>query len=376
MANSRTELAIRSSAERHTEAECPRAENRHLNDWALEHIQSFLAGMRSATAWMDDVAGLSEFTVDLALRALSSKRSSLMMLDDNQLLRIRAARGLPAWVQERTVVRLGEGVAGRVASEGQPLLVGNFRSPATIERAGSYRCESFVSVPVSGERQVLGVVNVTEPLDDAPFECRDLDQLVNIADSVGTTIERALRYRELESLAHRDELTGLFNRRYLFQFLDQILDRARLENFPVTVLLFDIDHFKRYNDEFGHPAGDQVLREVAELMAGNFRGHDVVCRLGGEEFAVVLWDGRGETTGGGWQSYPTTAFEFAERLRHATSHHQFHSIDGAGITLSGGLATYPWDGGNGEELLQQADNALYRAKRDGRNRVYLCGASR
>jgi diguanylate cyclase (GGDEF)-like protein len=107
-------------------------------------------------------------------------------------------------------------------------------------------------------------------------------------------------------------------------------------------------------------------------MSQNFRSHDMVCRLGGEEFAVVLWDGRGAVTGSGWQNYPNTAFEFAERLRQATMQHRFRAIDRQGVTLSGGLATFPWDGTSSSELIEQADKALYRAKQDGRNRVYLC----
>jgi diguanylate cyclase (GGDEF)-like protein len=298
-----------------------------------------------------------------------------MVLDNQQILRITAARGLPKWVQQCTALRLGEGVAGKVAVAGLPLLVESRRAGTNPNlAAGSYRSDTFLSVPVPGEQRILGVVNVTEPVDESPFQGHDLEQLVQIAQSIGLTMQQALRYRELEQQALRDELTGLYNRRYLHQFLDTIIDQAQREGFSVTLLLFDIDHFKRYNDEFGHPAGDEVLKEVAQLMSDNFRARDVVCRMGGEEFAVVLWDGRGDSSGSAWQAYPTTAFEFAERLRHATLHHRFQSINHVGITLSGGLASYPWDGGSVPELIRQADEALYRAKRDGRNRVYLCAA--
>ena len=88
---------------------------------------------------------------------------------------------------------------------------------------------------------------------------------------------------------------------------------------------------------------------------------------------MVLWDGRGQQAGSGWQGYPSTAFKFAERLRRATMTHRFRGINDECLTLSGGLATFPWDGVNRAELVERADDALYRAKRDGRNRVYLCG---
>lgn len=339
---------------------------RQYNDWALAEL---LRGLKTLGQFIDDLPRLSQFTVDLAARELQSSRTSLMVLNNARLLRILAARGVPDGVVANTVVRVGEGVAGRVASIGKPLLV-----DAGAEHTDrNYRSDSFISVPVNGDRRVVGVVNVTEPARRCSFEPRDLELLVNIADSVGGVFHHALRYREVEDLAIRDDLTGLYNRRYLWEFLDAILDRARVQNFPVTLLLFDIDHFKRYNDQFGHPAGDQVLREVATLMRQNFRTHDVVCRLGGEEFAVVLWDGRGEQSGSGWQGYPTTAFAFAERLREATMKHRFGAVNCDGVTLSGGLATFPWDGVCRTELLERADEALYRAKRDGRNRVYLYG---
>jgi diguanylate cyclase (GGDEF)-like protein len=355
----------------------PAPQDRQLNDWAADQLHSFLAGMNQAFRLIHDLSGLSQFSVELALRQLNSRRGSLMVLDNRQILRIQAARGLPDWVMEQTAMRLGEGVAGRVASAGRPILVGDLNRAADRPAdANRYRTDTFLSVPVPAEQKVLGVVNVTDPLNESPFQRHDLEQLTNIAGSVGLAIHRAMRYREAEELAVRDELTGLYNRRYLWQFLDTILDRARGESFPVTLLLFDIDHFKQFNDQYGHPAGDDVLREVANLMRQNFRAHDVICRLGGEEFAVILWDGRGEQAGSGWQGYPSTAFEFAERLRQATMAHRFSAVNRSGLTLSGGLATFPWDGVARRELVDQADAALYRAKRDGRNRVYLCGQIR
>jgi diguanylate cyclase (GGDEF)-like protein len=344
---------------------------RRYNDWALVEL---LRGLKTLGQFIDDLPRLSQFTVDLATRELRSSRTSLMVLENAKLLRILAARGVPDGVVANTIVRVGEGIAGRVASLGKPMLV-DAHAASGEHSDRNYRSDSFISVPVNGDRRVVGVVNVTEPSRRSSFEAHDLEMLVNIADSVGSVFHHALRYREIEELAVRDDLTGLYNRRYLWEFLDAILDRAREQDFPVTLLLFDIDHFKRYNDQFGHPAGDQVLREVATLMRQNFRTHDVVCRLGGEEFAVVLWDGRGQQAGSGWQGYPTTAFAFAERLREATMRHRFGAVNCDGITLSGGLATFPWDGVSRTELLERADEALYRAKRDGRNRVYLYGQS-
>lgn len=207
---------------------------RQMNEWAVEQIQAFLDGMRHTSRWMQDLVGLSEFTVELVLRMLGSQRSSLMVLDNQQILRIMAARGVPEWVRERTALRLGEGVAGRVASVGRPLLAEHIRAGSnTTQTGGHYRSDTFLCVPVPGEQRVLGVVNVTDPLDEAPFERGDLQCLINIADSVGSTLEQTIRYRELEAQALKDELTGLYNRRHLQQFLDTILTALGPRTFPL-----------------------------------------------------------------------------------------------------------------------------------------------
>lgn len=181
--------------------------------------------------------------------------------------------------------------------------------------------------------------------------------------------------------AIRDELTGCFNRRYLRQAMERWIPEARAERFPISLFLLDVDHFKMFNDRFGHAVGDQVLRMLGGLMRRIFRAQDVVCRYGGEEFAVLLCDHRSERSG----EHPQEVIRYAERLRRGAERLR---LDGAltdaetsqrgasdsvlsHITISGGIATFPWDAGSADELLQKADEALYRAKRDGRNRIYL-----
>jgi diguanylate cyclase (GGDEF)-like protein len=173
-----------------------------------------------------------------------------------------------------------------------------------------------------------------------------------------------------EQLACRDELTGLFNRRKLREALDEWIPRARRERQPISVLLLDVDHFKSINDAWGHATGDRVLRLIAELLQSSFRAQDVVCRYGGEEFCVLLCDHRA----GQNQNHPTEALFFAERVRRAAETMRWTTADGQAlsqVTLSGGIAAYPWDGATAQELLQRADEALYAAKRSGRNRIQI-----
>jgi diguanylate cyclase (GGDEF)-like protein len=191
------------------------------------------------------------------------------------------------------------------------------------------------------------------------------------------------RMRLLEQLATEDDLTGLKNRRYVWEFGRQILDYAREETARVTLLVYDIDDFKHYNDVYGHPAGDKILKEAAVLMRRCCRAHDVVGRIGGDEFVVIFWDDprvnkpRTETERRSAQmEHPQEAIFVARRFQKELekSELRFLGPEGKGVlTISGGLATYPRDGQTVERLFQKADDALLEAKRSGKNRIYLVG---
>jgi len=194
------------------------------------------------------------------------------------------------------------------------------------------------------------------------------------------------RIAQLEKLATEDDLTGLKNRRYVRQFLEQILLYANRENFRVTLLLFDIDNFKHYNDTYGHSLGDIVLQQAGVLMKRCCREHDVVARVGGDEFAVVFWDlpstekrrrfATVQERRGADGSHPRQPLFMAERFRReiSTSGLQCLGPHGKGsLTISGGLASFPHDGQNTAQLFEQADKAMLEAKRSGKNRIYLVG---
>jgi diguanylate cyclase (GGDEF)-like protein len=184
-------------------------------------------------------------------------------------------------------------------------------------------------------------------------------------------LDQARRFEEAREEALKDELTGLGNRRMFERSLRGYIDAARTQRFPFSILLFDVDHFKKFNDTWGHDAGDRVLKLVADLMKRVFRTDDVVCRIGGEEFAVLLCDGRSQ---GGDSTPPREARAFGERLQREAERLSTEGGDLlAKISLSGGVATFPWDAQSPEDLLREADNALYAAKRGGRNRIYFAG---
>ena len=188
---------------------------------------------------------------------------------------------------------------------------------------------------------------------------------------VGTVAEQLalalsnLRLREsLRQQSIRDPLTGLYNRRHLEETLEIELHRAARRSEPVSVVMFDVDHFKRLNDTYGHDAGDTVLRALSDVVKKHIRAGDLAYRLGGEEFLLVQ-PGMGSPD----------ALKRAETLRETAAALVLSERGSAlgGVTISLGVATYPDHAQRGEDLLKRADEALYRAKRGGRNRTVLTG---
>lgn len=231
-------------------------------------------------------------------------------------------------------------------------------------RAGAQRLLTLDDEPAR-------VLWADEPLSGNTYRFAWLSAVRGLLPGLATN---ARRMRSLHRLATTDDLTGAHNRRYFMHFARQLLDRARRQRFRVTLLLYDIDDFKVYNDRFGHAAGDEILRETARLMRQITRKHDVVARVGGDEFAVLFWDA-GQPRQPNSQP-PRDAYALADRFRLAVNSHQFQSLgpEASGVlTISGGLATFPWDGLTVEDLLRQADDALLHAKRDGKNNIYLVG---
>jgi diguanylate cyclase (GGDEF)-like protein len=207
------------------------------------------------------------------------------------------------------------------------------------------------------------------------------------ASIMDAVVER--RIRQLEKLATEDDLTHLKNRRYIWEFSRQIIEHAGKENGQVTLLVFDIDDFKHYNDIYGHYAGDEILKQAAVLMKRCCRSHDVVGRIGGDEFAVVFWDDpkgirqdaptKNAERRSAVADHPKEAVFIARRLAKELENAELSALGGLGpegkgvLTISGGLASFPRDGQSIQELFQNADKALLEAKKSGKNRIYLVG---
>jgi two-component system cell cycle response regulator len=205
----------------------------------------------------------------------------------------------------------------------------------------------------------VGLLVLATDAADA-FSDEETALLESLAARAGGAIERARRFRQSEEMAHTDPLTSLVNRRRFDERLSDAFSRAAASPGPFSLVVADLDHFKRINDGYGHPAGDAVLVELARRLAARRRAEDTVARLGGEEFGLILV--RADRAG---------ALAMAERLRQDVRATPFLLEGGErlDLTVSLGVATYPEDGADAATLLASADEALYRAKRGGRDRV-------
>jgi diguanylate cyclase (GGDEF)-like protein len=186
--------------------------------------------------------------------------------------------------------------------------------------------------------------------------------------------QAAKRTEVLHHLAITDELTGAYNRRYFYHATDQVLRQAAAKNLRATLLLYDIDDFKTYNDRYSYAVGDEILRETADLMRRITREHDIVARIGGDEFAVLFWDRQAPRLPD--SKPPDSALVLARRFLKALQHHAFHSLGPKAVgvlTISGGLASFPADGKTCRELLRKADQALKAVKRSGKKGIRIVG---
>jgi GGDEF domain-containing protein len=238
------------------------------------------------------------------------------------------------------------------------------------------------SVVRGGEKQ--GSLHLAIPRDQDPGPSRHF--LAQIAQLFGKLVTLQDRHNGLQKLAITDELTGLYNGRYFRHFLTRIIDRGRQMRFPVTLLLFDIDNFKKYNDQFGHGMGDEILRQTASLMKRCTRDHDLVARISGDEFAVVFWDKEGPRQPRDQKAAPpvgqrvpqniTTILQRFQKLMASSDFTGLGSHGKGTLTISGGLAVFPYDAPDATALIDAADRALmFGAKQQGKNSIMLVGGA-
>lgn len=256
-------------------------------------------------------------------------------------------------------LRIGEGVTGLSAERGITMVLpdkGGGPKPARSEP----HFPVTMAVPLFSSHRVTGVIVLYRNSTDEPFGRNDSETVVFLAEQGGVAIENVLLHEEARRLSLTDGLTGVWNRRYLQMQFKQTLASANRFDRPFSVLLLDLDHFKNVNDNYGHQRGDAILIEFAQRVGAMLREIDTFVRYGGEEFICLL----SETDVSG-------ARTTAEKIRQSISGDPFTSVgeDPVTLTVSIGVACYPLHGSGYQSLIEAADQALYRAKEEGRDRV-------
>jgi len=219
---------------------------------------------------------------------------------------------------------------------------------------------TYLCIPILAQGQALGILHFQATEEVPVLADAELSLKTTFAGQVGLSVANIGLREALRSQSIKDPLTGLYNRRFLTEMLDREIRRAVRAELPLGVLMLDLDHFKNFNDTYGHDAGDTVLRETALLLSKSIRVEDTVCRFGGEEFVIILPTADLNGAHG-------RAERIRSKLRELTVLHQGQSL--GMITVSVGVSALPEHGTSAKELLEAADAALYRAKREGRDRV-------
>jgi diguanylate cyclase (GGDEF)-like protein len=320
------------------------------------HLEVINAIARETTAVLDQEELLIK-VCSVIQQTFQVGHVSVLLRDDDGLI-LRASHGkFTACAAAGGRLPASSGLWGRALSVGKTLIENDVRS--SPEYVGFYQeTRSRMCIPLVSFGQTLGVL-MLESEQTGSFHEADVESLEAVADICATAIQNAHYVERVKQLAYLDGLTGIFNRRFFELRVVEEIDRARRFNGGMAVLMVDIDQFKRLNDEFGHLLGDEVLRQVSSMFHQQLRKIDVVCRYGGEEFAILLS-----------QTNPQHALAVAEKLRRLVETWQFPGVPQC-VTISAGVATYPDHGTTRDELVKSADAGLYAAKQGGRNRVLL-----
>jgi diguanylate cyclase (GGDEF)-like protein len=293
---------------------------------------------------------------------LNVPKFSIMLVNTEGLLEVLKAHPQNSGVEGMTFA-IGEGVCGRAAQLRKSCYVADLTNDPLFKlRPGQastpHGC--ILAAPMTHGSDVLGVLNFERPTR-ADFSADEIEFFTAIADQVAMVVQNARLHERTVALTVTDPLTGIPNRRHLFQQLESELNRAQRFKAELSVLMIDIDHFKHLNDTAGHSTGDFILRQVAGILKRSIRRVDTVARYGGEEFVVLLP-----------QVPSKEAMDVAEKLRLEIANTRFEEArnqPGGRITVSIGIATLPQGGAEKDRLVDFADAALYASKRGGRNLV-------
>jgi diguanylate cyclase (GGDEF)-like protein len=322
-----------------------------------KQLEAINAIARQTTAVLD-IGELLRKSCHVILQSFAVDHVAMLMLEEGMLV-LRAHEGrLTPRRQIGNEVPL-EGLCARAISSAKPVKENDLTRVKEYV-IGFEEARSEMCLPLISLGETLGVLALESAQTNA-FAAADEQPLESVADICAAAIQNARYFEKVRQLAYIDGLTGMFNRRYFELRIAEEIERVQRYDTELSVIMIDIDNFKKLNDEFGHLLGDETLRQVATIFSQNLRKVDIACRYGGEEFVILA----PQTSG-------SHAHGVAEKLRRVVETWSFPGVPRP-VTISAGVSSFPANGRSRDELVKAADDALYRAKQDGRNRVQMAG---
>ncbi len=324
-----------------------------------KQLQAINSIAQQTTAVLD-INELLHKSCGFILESFPVDHVAMLLLEEGALV-LRAQKGkLTPRMHPGSELPRGVGLCARAISSGKPVIEND---TGTVEGyvAGFEETRSEMCLPLISLGESLGVLTVESAAPNA-FTAADVQPLESVADICAAAIQNARYFEKVRQLAFLDGLTGIFNRRYFETRIAEEIERAQRYQNELSVIMIDIDNFKKLNDEFGHLLGDEALRQVSAIFLQNLRKVDIACRYGGEEFVIVAPQTSGEH-----------AQAVAEKLRKVVEGWSFPGVPRP-VTMTAGVASYPANGTTRDELVKAADGALYVAKQAGRNRVQVAGS--
>ncbi len=332
--------------------------------------EDILDSYRRLAAVFHDV--LSEQSLDALLDRIADTLADLVPYDSLTVYRADEAERLlvPVIARDRwaeqilsTTCPFGAGITGWAVEHEEPVLSNEVQHDPranVIPGTPDGEPEALISVPLLARSRVKGALNVYRLGENASFSPEEFELATRFGDAAALAIDNAETRARLEHQAQTDSLTGLFNHRYFHERLRSEIGRTSRGRGPVAVLMIDVDDFKRVNDVYGHATGDQALARMADVLGHEARVSDVVCRLGGEEFGIIMTDAQ-----------PAQALSFARRIDDRLAGTSFDPV--GKLTVSIGIAQAPEHAMNPRELAACAESAMMTAKSKGKSQIVVFG---
>jgi diguanylate cyclase (GGDEF)-like protein len=304
--------------------------------------------------------------MEMIAKLYEPKDWSLLLVDEEtEELYFQIVVGKAGQKLKNVRMKMGEGIAGWVAQNSEPVIIPDVskdqRFAHWVDKQSGFKTKSIVCIPLVSKGRTLGVIELIN-VAQANQEREHLELLEALADFAAIAIENARFVKRVRELTIVDDCTGLYNARHMHALLETEINRAIRYNYPFSVVFLDLDHFKDVNDTYGHLVGSRLLKEIGQLLKFNLRTVDWAARYGGDEFVLILPRAGKED-----------ALMVGQRLRRGLNEAIFFTKESLNIrvTASFGIATYPSDALNKEDIIRMADQAMYRVKNSTRDGICM-----